>query len=143
MEQSQHMLAKSAGVLIFLGIGTGFLIAASATGQIPSNTEMMVAAHLNALLGGFWLLGVGWSLPFCSLSESQQKWMLRLLICSNYSNWFWTAVKSFFDVHAISFDDSTANNLLFVALSVFVVLPALFGSGLWVWGLFHMRSSPN
>ena len=143
MEHMQHRLAKSAGVLILLGILTGFLIAASATGQLSSNVDMMVAAHLNALLGGFWLLGVGWSLPFCTLSSMQQQWMVRLLICCNYANWFWTAVKSFFHVHAISFDSSIPNNVIFVALSIFVVIPALLGAVLWVWGLMRWKPSQS
>jgi hydroxylaminobenzene mutase len=140
VRNQQGTLVKASALLVLLGIFTGFLIAASATNQISANTDMMVSAHLNALLGAFWLLGVGWSLPWCTLSQKQVKLMISSLILCNYSNWLWTAIKAFFQVHAIEFNDSPANNIIFMALSISVVLPALIGSILWVVGAFKKPS---
>jgi len=140
MNADQQLLAKTAALLILLGLLTGPLIAAATTAQISANSDMMVAAHLNALLGGFWMLGMGWTLPFCTLSEKQRRVMLYSVILANYSNWFWTVIKSFFDVHAIAITESTPNNSLFALLTGLVVLPSFLAGGLWVWGLFRKSS---
>ena len=95
------LLIKSASLLIFVGLITGFLIAAAMTKQIHADGAMMLAAHLNALLGGFWLLGVGWTLPWCAQSPKQRLIMSWLLIISNYGNWLITLIKSFLKVHGV------------------------------------------
>jgi len=131
------LCAKSGSLLIFFGLLTGLNIAAVMTGQIDGNPNMVVAAHLNALLGGFWLLGIGWTLPHCTLSSKNTSRMLWLLIIANYANWFLTAIKASFDVHGVDITDDLTNNIMFVFLTLFVVIPSILGSVMWVWGIFH------
>ena len=47
---------------MMLGLFTGVYISMAMTNIIDANVRMVVASHLNALLGGFWMLGVGWLL---------------------------------------------------------------------------------
>ena len=53
-----------AGALLFLGsmVGGGY-VALAKTGKIDVDAHSTVAAHLNAMLGAFWLFAVAWSVP--------------------------------------------------------------------------------
>ena len=139
LEDISKKLAKSASILIMLGLFTGLYISLSMTGAVEANTRMVVASHLNALLGGFWLLGVGWTLQWCTLDRKKANWMAWLLIVSNYANWLVTAIKALFNVNGVEFNGQAANDVIYVILVLTVVIPAIVGCGLWVWGLMAGR----
>src|SRR5438309_2209195 len=69
-------MARQAALLITLALFTGFLVAAAMTGKVPADGHAMLASHLNALLGAFWVLGVGFSLPWVRFSERATRWHL-------------------------------------------------------------------
>jgi (hydroxyamino)benzene mutase len=140
LEEISITLAKSASILIMLGLFTGLYISMAMTGAVEANPSMVVSSHLNALLGGFWLLGVGWSLRWCSLDPKKANWMMWLLIVSNYANWLVTAIKALFNVHAVEFNGQSANDVLHLMLVLTVVIPSIVGCALWVWGLMKERS---
>jgi hydroxylaminobenzene mutase len=107
-------------------------------GLIEASVPSMLASHLNGLLGGFWMLGVSYSLRWCHASEAQLKRMALLIITANYMNWLITLIKALCAVSAITWiKGQTANNLIHVLLIVGVVAPALWGSGMWVVALFR------
>ena len=130
---STLLFVRRAAVL--LGLLTGIYISLAMTGAVEANTSMVVASHLNALMGGFWLLGVGWSLQWCSLDQKKATWMARLLILCNYANWLVTAIKALFDVHGVELNGQSANDIIYVVLVLTVVFPAIAGCSIWVFGL--------
>ena len=80
--------------------------------------------HLQASIKIFW---------------SKANWMAWLLIVSNYANWLVTAIKALFNVNGVEFNGQAANDVIYVILVLTVVIPAIVGCGLWVWGLMAGR----
>ena len=133
----ERLLIKSAALLLLFGLLTGFYLSAIAMKLVSADFGMALAAHLNALLGSFWILGVSYSLRHCHLSPVLLKRMSVLIIIANYANWIFTAIKAYLNVSAISWvEGHLSNNLILVSLTLFVVIPALTGTLLWVFALF-------
>jgi (hydroxyamino)benzene mutase len=129
-----RLLAKSAAWLILLGLLTGGLVAAAETGQLPADAHAAIASHLNALLGGLWMLAVAWTMPMLRYGRRGQKRLAWALIAANFGNWLITAVKAFFHVAGVSPGGSAANDAIFAALTFVVVLPALAAAAAWAFG---------
>lgn len=134
-EPNQHWLTVHAAQLIVLGLLTGGLVAAAMSGQIDADPHTVLASHLNALLGAFWVLGVAWSLPQVNLSALGLRWMCWCLVGAQYANWGVTAVKAFLRVAGVGLTTDASNNLIFAILNALVVLPSLAAAVLWLLGL--------
>ncbi len=135
-------LGRSAALLIVLALFTGFLVAGAMTKQFDAEPHALLAAHLNAFLGAFWMLGVAWSLPLLRLSAKSQQALCWLTIVSNYANWFLTGLKGILKVVGVTATSDPKNNLIYAALSVFVVLPSLAAGLLWLWGFRTTAENP-
>lgn len=129
-----RLLGRAAALLLVLGLFTGFLVAAAMTGNLDADPHAMLAAHLNALLGAFWMLGVAWSLPRLRLEAPTLPYLVWLTIVPNFGNWLITAVKAFIRVAGVAASNDPKNNAIFGALTVLVVLPSLAGASIWLWG---------
>ncbi|MBM4377093.1 MAG: hypothetical protein FJ095_18585 [Deltaproteobacteria bacterium] len=127
-------LGAAAAGLVLLGLLTGFLVAGAMTGKLGAEPHAMLASHLNALLGAFWLLGIAWSLPLLRLEPKQLGWLARLATLANYANWLVTLLKSVLRVPGVEANGNAANDAVFVLLTVLVVLPSLGAAGLWLRG---------
>jgi hydroxylaminobenzene mutase len=79
-------LGAAAAGLVLLGLATGFLVTGAMTGKLGADPHAMLASHLNALLGAFWMLGIAWSLPLLRLERGQLAWLIRLATLANYAN---------------------------------------------------------
>ncbi len=101
----------------------------------PRHERLVLAAHLNGLLGTFWILGVMITLDATRLSEAGRAWLKRLTLLAAYGNWLVTLIASFLDVRGLAFDSDAKNNLIAGLLQVFVVIPTLTAAALWVVGL--------
>ena len=132
LKELQHQLVKKAALLLVLGLLTGLYISLVAMKIVHADFNTVLSAHLNALLGSFWLLGVGWSLSFCRASYVQLKQMSRLMILANFSNWFFTLIKAHLHVAGIQMTSDWVNNSILIALTLFVVLPALYACWIWI-----------
>lgn len=132
-EAHARLLGRSAAMLIVIALLTGFLVAAAMTGKVDADVHAMLASHLNALLGAFWMLGVAWSLPLLRLDARGMTRLAWLTIVPNYANWLVTAVKAFLKVAGVEASADGRNNLVFGLLTALVVLPSLAGAVLWVW----------
>lgn len=130
----QRRLAAAAAILLALGLLTGGLVGLAMTGDVHADPGSALAAHLNALLGSFWMLGVAWTLPMLSYGEAGRRVLTWLVIVPNYANWAVTAVKSLLFVKAVGLDGTPTNDTVFVILNAFVVLPSLIAAGAWAWG---------
>jgi (hydroxyamino)benzene mutase len=128
-------LAFAGALLFFVGMITGLWSAAALTGTVVVGIpRLALIAHLNALLGGLWLLAVAWSFEFLHYSE---KGLRRLAIgvgIPAWSNWLVTLFASFMGVTGLKYTGARANDVIAFLLQALVVLPTLIACGFWVWG---------
>ncbi len=127
-------LGKAAAVLVFLGLLTGVVVSAAATGMITADVNTLLASHLNALLGAFFILGVAWSLPLLRYGEVGKRRLAWVVVGSNYANWGVTLIKAFLGVAGITFNGQPANDAIFVVLSLTVVFPLFVAGAAWIRG---------
>jgi (hydroxyamino)benzene mutase len=129
-----RLMAHAAAWLMLLGLLTGGYVSSAMTGKIPADPHMALAAHLNALMGTFFLLGVAWTLPMLRYGAVGQQRLAWLVILANFANWGVTGVKAMLRVKGVDFIGEPANDAIFVTLTATVVLPALAAAGAWVYG---------
>lgn len=131
----RKQLAMSGALLFFIGMLTGVWAAVALTGQVKVGIpHLALAAHLNGLLGGLWLLGVAWSFEFLHYSK---KGLSRLAIgvgVAAWANWLVTLVASFLGVNGLTYTGAPANDAIAFLLQAFVVVPTLVACAFWVWG---------
>jgi hydroxylaminobenzene mutase len=119
---------------MLLGLLTGGYVSSAMTGKIPADPHMALAAHLNALMGTFFLLGVAWTLPMLRYGAVGQQRLAWLVIVANFANWAVTGVKALLRVKGVDFMGEPANDAIFLTLTATVVLPSLAAAGAWVYG---------
>jgi len=133
-------LAFAGALLFFIGMVTGIWSAAALTGKVVVGMpRMALAAHLNGLLGGLWLLAVAWSFEFLYY---EQKGLRRLALgvgIPAYANWLVTLVASFIGVNGLDYTGQRANDVIAFLLQALVVLPTLIASAFWAWGFRAKR----
>jgi (hydroxyamino)benzene mutase len=130
-----RLLARAAAWLVLLGLLTGLYVSAAMTGKVPADAHAALASHLNALLGAFLLLGVAVTLPLVRYGPAGQRRMAWAFIVANFANWLVTAIKAWLHVSGVDLTGQAANDAIFVALTLTVVLPGLGGAVAWVHGL--------
>jgi (hydroxyamino)benzene mutase len=135
-----RLLGKSAAILILLGLLTGGYVSAAMTGKVPADAHAALASHLNAILGGFWMLGVAWSLPLLSYGDVGLRRLAWATIIPNYANWFVTAVKAWWKVAGVDYVGEGKNDTIFGLLTLLVVLPSLAAAAAWVYGYRAKRA---
>jgi hydroxylaminobenzene mutase len=132
-------MAHAAAWLMLIGLLTGGYVSSAMTGKISADPHMALAAHLNALMGTFFLLGVAWTLPMLRYGAVGQQRLAWLVITANFANWAVTCVKAWLRVSGVDFIGQPANDGIFVALTLTVVLPSLAATGAWVYGFRRAR----
>jgi (hydroxyamino)benzene mutase len=143
MEDTLRRRAAAAGALLFfLGIVTGLWSAAALTGKVKvAIPHLALAAHLNGLLGCFWLVALSYTLPMLSYGERGKSRLVWATIVPAYANWAVTLVASFLGVTGLEFTGAHDNDAVAALLQASVVLPSLVASGAWVGG-FTSPSAP-
>lgn len=138
--QLRKRLAMSGALLFFVGMLTGLWTAAALTGTVVVGMpRLALIAHLNALLGGLWLLAVASTLDFLHYGE---KGLRRLAIgvgLPAWSNWFVTLIASFLGVNGLTYTGNRANDIIAFLLQALVVVPTLIACAFWVWGFRERR----
>ncbi|RKH46737.1 hypothetical protein D7X12_04560 [Corallococcus sicarius] len=134
-------MAHAAAWLMLLGLLTGGYVSSAMTGKVPADPQMALAAHLNALLGTFFLLGVAWTLPMLRYGAVGQQRLAWAVIVANYANWSITCVKAWLRVSGVDLIGQAANDTVFVALTLSVVIPSLVATGAWIHG-FRRSGTP-
>jgi hydroxylaminobenzene mutase len=132
-------MAHAAAWLMLLGLLTGGYVAAAMTGKVPADPQTALAAHLAALMGTFFLLGVAWTLPMLRYGPVGQQRLAWLVIVANFANWAVTSVKAWLHVAGIDFMGQATNDAVFLVLTVTVVAPVLAASAAWVYGFRRAR----
>jgi (hydroxyamino)benzene mutase len=139
----QQRVAKLAVVLLAIAMVTGGWAGVALSGKVSIPIpRLALAAHLNALLGGFWLLAFSFTLPMLSYSDKAKERLAWLQIIPNYGNWFVTLIASFLGVRGLAFTGDVANDIIAGALITIVVMPALVGTFAWAWG-FRERAAAS
>lgn len=133
----QRILAKSAAILMFIGLLTGTFVAAAMTGKVAADPGAALASHLNALMGCFWMAALGWSMPALAYGDKGLTRLAWVTVVPNFANWAITAFKAFLKVKGVDATGDGKNDLVFGLLTLFVVLPSVVAAGAWVWGFFR------
>ena len=131
-------LAFSGALLFFVGMLTGLWSAAALSGAVVVPLpRVALIAHLNALLGGLWLLAVAWSFEFLQYSDRGLRRLAIGVGIPAWSNWLITLFASFLGVTGLTYTGNRANDVIAFLLQAFVVLPTLIACAFWVWGFRH------
>jgi (hydroxyamino)benzene mutase len=131
----RRRLAATGAILFAVGMVTGLWSAAALTNKVHVGMpRLALAAHLNGLLGGLWLVAVAWTFEFLHYDVKGLRRLALVVAVATWSNWLVTLVASFFGVNGLEYTGQRANNVVAFFLQTLVVLPTLIGSGLWAWG---------
>ena len=133
-ELRRALLARGAW-LIAVSMVTGLWTAAALTQKFGvGDGKLALAAHLNALIGGLWLIAVAWSLDYLSYGDMGRRRIAWLLTLSVWANWLVTLIASFLKVNGLDYNSDPKNNAIAFLLQTLVVLPALVGAIAWALG---------
>jgi (hydroxyamino)benzene mutase len=136
----QKRLAAAGALLFLVGSITGLWAAATLTGTVVVGIpRLALIAHLNALLGGLWLLAVAWSFEFLHYSETGLRRLAIGVAIPAWSNWLVTLFASFLGVTGLIYTGDRANNVIAFLLQTLVVVPTLIACAFWVWGFRDRR----
>lgn len=134
-----RLMAHAAAWLMLVGLLTGGYVSSAMTGKVPADPHMALAAHLNALMGTFFLLGVAWTLPMLRYGPVGQQRLAWAVILANFANWAVTCVKAWLRVSGVDLVGQPANDAIFITLTLTVVLPSLAATAAWVYGFRRPR----
>ena len=136
----RKQLAMAGALLFFVGMLTGVWAAAALTGTVVvSMPRLALIAHLNALLGGLWLLAVASTFDFLHYGEKGLRRLAIGVSIPAWSNWFVTLIASFLGVNGLTYTGNRANDIIAFLLQALVVLPTLIACAFWVGG-FRSRN---
>lgn len=134
------LMARGAA-LIAVSMVTGLWTAAALTQKFGiGDGRLALAAHLNALIGGLWLIAVAVSLEYLSYGETGRRRLATLITLTVWANWFVTLIASFLKVNGLDYNSDPKNNAIAFLLQILVVLPGLIGSVAWAWGFRQTKS---
>jgi hydroxylaminobenzene mutase len=131
---ASRFLGRSGAILIAISLFLGFFVAGAMTNKVPADAHSALAAHLNAMLGAFWIFAVAWSVPHLRYGEVGLKRLAWLVVVPNYANWVVTAVKAFWKVSGVDFIGEGKNDTIFGLLTAFVVIPSIAAALAWAYG---------
>ena len=134
-ESLRRRLAGAGALLFFIGMLTGIWSGVALTGKVSVGIpRLALAAHLNGLLGGLWLIGVAWTFEFLHYGAKGLRRLAIVVSVAAWANWLITLIASFFGVNGLDYTGNRANDIIAFLLQSLVVLPTLIGSGFWAWG---------
>jgi hypothetical protein len=146
----QRSLAARGALLLVLSLLTGVWVGAVMTDGravfmelhfTPQAQRLALVAHLNALLGCFWIVAVAATLEATRFSETGKKRLGLAVTVICYANWAVTLLGSFLDRKGLEIvKDDPRNNAVALLLIALVVLPGLGASAAWAWGLMGKKA---
>jgi hydroxylaminobenzene mutase len=131
----KRKLQATGAALFGVGMFTGVFSAAALTGMVKVGIpQLALAAHINALLGGLWLIALGTTLKSLHYGDRGKRRLALLTVIPAWANWAVTLLAAFLGVRGLEYTRDTANNVVAVLLQALVVLPTLLAVSAWVWG---------
>lgn len=138
--ESQRRLFFFGAVLFAVGLWTGIWSSMAMTGVIKVGIpRLALVAHLNALLGGLWIMAVAASLTYLNYSSIQLNRLATLTLIPAFGNWVVTMAASFLGVNGLTYTSDPRNNAIAFSLQLIVVIPSLVASVYWVRGFIGKR----
>jgi hypothetical protein len=141
LSRLQRNTAAAGAILLVIAFTTGMLLGAAMNHTIDADPGEIKSAHLNAIFGCLWLVVLALTLPMLRFGDVGRKRLVLITAIPAYANWLVTTVKSFFHVAGVAPDHDRANDAIFAALGVFVVLPSFIAAIAWAYGLLGSRSN--
>ena len=135
----QRKTAAAGAGLLVLGLATGGLLAAAMTKRVDADVGAVVASHLNAVLGCFWLCALAFTLPMLRFGVVGTRRLVVVSVLPAYGNWLITVIKSFVHVKGVDLTGDHANDVVFAALNAVVVIPSFAAAIGWTYGLLGER----
>ena len=139
MTTLQRQTALLGVVLLIIGFATGGLLAMAMTGKVSADSHTILAAHLNCLFGCFWLCALAFTLPLLRFGDVGAQRLMILTAVPAYANWLITVVKAFLHVAGVGLNGNGANDAVFGALNVLVVIPSFAAAIVWAYGLLSPK----
>jgi hydroxylaminobenzene mutase len=137
---TQKRLAMAGALLFLVGMLTGLWSAVALTGKVKVGIpHLALAAHLNGLLGGLWLIAVAWTFRFLRYGEKGLTRLGVAVAVPAWANLIVTLIASFLGVNGLEYTGQHANDLVAILLQTSVVLPTLIASAFWVYGFGGKR----
>ena len=136
----RERVVRAGAWLFAIGLITGLWTAAVLTEKvIVAIPRLALAAHLNGLLGGLWLIAVAATLDRLRYGLAGRRRLAHVVIVATWANWLITLIASGLGVRGLEYTADARNNAIALLLQVFVVLPSLVGALAWAWGLTGPR----
>jgi len=136
----QKGLAQAGAWLFAVGLVTGLWSALALTDAVKLPIpRLALAAHLNGILGGLWLIAVAVTLELLRYGPTGRRRLALLVAIPAWANWLITLVASVLGVRGLEYTTDPANNVVAALLELFVVLPSLVGAAAWAWGFVERR----
>ncbi len=133
-------LARAGAWLLTVGMATGVWAALVLTETIKVPIpRLALAAHLNAILGAFWLIAVSSTLDRLRYGATGRQRLALGVALAAWANWLITLIASALGVRGLAYTSDPANNVIAALLQVFVVLPSLVAAAAWAWGFGGRR----
>jgi len=119
-------------------MATGLWAGAALTNKVKvAIPHLALAAHLNGIIGGLWLIAMASTLPHLGYSAHTLKRLTMATAVPAYGAWLITLVASFLGVRGLEMTGDRVNDVIAVALIVVVVIPTLVVCSAWAFG--HVR----
>ena len=131
----RHRVERAGAWLFAVGLVTGIWAAVVLTGKVVVPIpRLALAAHLNGLLGGLWLVAVAATLDRLRYGLAGRHRLALVVILATWANWLITLIASVVGVRGLEYTSDASNNVIAVLLQLFVVLPSLLAALAWAWG---------
>jgi hydroxylaminobenzene mutase len=137
----RRRLAWAGAWLFAVGMVTGLWAAVVITEKVAVPLpRLALAAHLNALLGGLWLIAVASTLDMLRYGPIGRVRLAWVVTVPAWFNWLITLIASVLGVTGLEYTrGDTTNNAIAALLHSLVVMPSLVGATAWAWGLGGRR----
>ncbi|HJZ85792.1 MAG TPA: hypothetical protein VKN99_11510 [Polyangia bacterium] len=142
MDDSLRRKLAGAGAALFaIGMLTGFWTAL-AMGDVVKVAipRLSIATHLNALLGGLWLIALALTLDLLHYGPVGRRRLALLAAFPAWANWLITLVASLLGVRGLRYTGELRNDAIAALLQALVVAPTIAAVFVWVWG-FRARKA--
>jgi len=131
----QHRVARAGAWLFTAGLLTGFWVAVVMTEKVVvAIPRLALAAHLNGILGGLWLIAVAATLDRMHYGLVGRRRLATIVAVAAWANWLITLIASGLGVRGLEYTADARNNAIAALLQALVVVPSLVGALAWAWG---------
>ncbi len=134
-EEVRQRVAETGAWLFAVGLLTGVWAAVVLTDKVVVTIpRMALAAHLNGILGGLWLIAVAATLDRMRYGLAGRRRLGIVVVVATWGNWLITLIASVVGVRGLEYTGDARNDVIAALLQLVVVLPSIVGAVAWAWG---------